>query len=210
MAVEGKPATHSSCRRPLRRTVTYRCGLSGIPSITPTSILRLVSSSSLPSCHVSQDRIRLCITIAQTENSHSFIFELLLEVTSFTMGDPISQSKERAAFPSKPNGEMNGHSNGHSALNIIDIRSDKEELSLGEVLRTCLKHDGSDGGERTLPDLLLWDAEGLKLFEQITYLPSYYLTNQEIELLEQSADSIAEAILPGSSMMCHLPFRLYR
>lgn len=97
---------------------------------------------------------------------------------------------------------MNGHNGNHAAPNIIDIRSDKEELSLGEVLRTCLKHDGSDGGERALPDLLLWDAEGLKLFEQITYLPSYYLTNQEIALLEQSADSIAEAILPGSSMKC--------
>ncbi|KAI5845360.1 hypothetical protein BZA05DRAFT_421439 [Tricharina praecox] len=32
-------------------------------------------------------------------------------------------------------------------------------------------------GEQTLPTLLLYGAEGLKLFEGITYLEEYYLTN---------------------------------
>jgi len=127
------------------------------------------------------------------------------------MGDPKTQSQERAAFPSKVNGNgerhaRNGHNHDHYdhdhdrdniAANIIDIRSDKEESSLLEILRASLKHQ--DPGQKSLPDLLLWDAEGLKLFEKITYLESYYLTHHEIELLERECDSIAKCIEPGTS-----------
>lgn len=42
--------------------------------------------------------------------------------------------------------------------------------------------------------MLLYDEAGLKLFEQITYLDEYYLTNAEIEVLERHADAIAERI----------------
>ena len=37
------------------------------------------------------------------------------------------------------------------------------------------------GKERKMPTLLLYDEQGLKLFEDITYLDEYYLTNAEIE-----------------------------
>lgn len=39
--------------------------------------------------------------------------------------------------------------------------------------------------------------------EQITYLDEYYLTNAEIDVLERSADSIANAI-PSGSMVVEL------
>jgi len=120
------------------------------------------------------------------------------------MGDPKTQSQERAAFPSKVNGNgerhaRNGHDHDHDniATNIIDIRSDKEESSLLDILQASLRYQGA--GQKSLPDLLLWDAEGLKLFEKITYLESYYLTHHEIELLERECDSIAKCIEPGTS-----------
>ena len=116
------------------------------------------------------------------------------------MGDPKTQSQERAAFPSKVNGERharNGrHDHEHDNINIIDIRADKEQSSLFDLLKASLAHQGP---QKSLPDLLLWDAEGLKLFEKITYLESYYLTHHEIELLEQECDSIAKCIEPGTS-----------
>ena len=115
------------------------------------------------------------------------------------MGDPKAQSQERAAFPSKVNGERharNGHDHDNFDVNIIDIRADKEDSSLLEILKASLEHQGS---QKSLPDLLLWDAEGLKLFEKITYLESYYLTHHEIELLEQECDNIAKCIKPGTS-----------
>lgn len=79
---------------------------------------------------------------------------------------------------------------------IIDIRRDREEISLVEEIRRGLRP--ADGGEKRLPTLLLYDEAGLKLFEDITYLDEYYLTNTEIRLLEREANAIAQHIAPGS------------
>lgn len=51
-----------------------------------------------------------------------------------------------------------------------------------------------------MPTLLLYNEKGLKLFEKITYLEEYYLTRQEIEVLETCADRIADriALKPGA------------
>lgn len=84
-----------------------------------------------------------------------------------------------------------------SGPNIIDIR--QEALTpLVDQISTGLR--AKDGKEKTLPTLLLYNEEGLKLFERITYLEEYYLTGQEIEVLEQYAESIADriALQPGS------------
>lgn len=52
-----------------------------------------------------------------------------------------------------------------------------------------------------MPTMLLYSAEGLKLFEEITYLEEYYLTNMEIAILEKHAESMAERIEDGSVLV---------
>ena len=47
-----------------------------------------------------------------------------------------------------------------------------------------------------LPSKYFYDARGSQLFEQITTLPEYYLTASEIEILEESADTILEVARP--------------
>jgi L-histidine Nalpha-methyltransferase / hercynylcysteine S-oxide synthase len=42
---------------------------------------------------------------------------------------------------------------------------------------------------------------GLKLFEEITYLDEYYLTNAEIEALTLHAKDIAERLPQGSRLV---------
>ena len=79
---------------------------------------------------------------------------------------------------------------------IIDIRREKDGYSLLEDIRKGLRP--TDGGGKTLPTLLLYDQNGLRLFEQITYLDEYYLTGAEIEVLETYAVKIAERVRPGS------------
>jgi uncharacterized SAM-dependent methyltransferase len=79
--------------------------------------------------------------------------------------------------------------------NIIDIRSETFEFSILEDIKNGLRP--AEGGEKTLPTLLLYDAQGLKLFEKITYLDEYYLTNAEIDVLTNYADEIAKRIQPG-------------
>jgi uncharacterized SAM-dependent methyltransferase len=84
----------------------------------------------------------------------------------------------------------------NAANTIIDIRREIDERSiLGDIKRGLRPEKGQ---EKTLPTLLLYDEAGLKLFEKITYLEEYYLTNAEIEVLETYADHIAERIQPNS------------
>lgn len=52
-----------------------------------------------------------------------------------------------------------------------------------------------------MPTLLLYDEKGLQLFEDITYLEEYYLTNAEIEVLTTHAEAIARLIEPDSQII---------
>ena len=72
--------------------------------------------------------------------------------------------------------ELNGSESG--LPQIIDIRSDTASISLKQGILSGLHP--AHGEEKTLPTLLLYDDKGLRLFEEITYLEQYYLTNQEV------------------------------
>ncbi|RAL14149.1 uncharacterized protein BO97DRAFT_469400 [Aspergillus homomorphus CBS 101889] len=85
--------------------------------------------------------------------------------------------------------------------NIIDIRADKGETQLRQSLQETI--EAACHGKAAMPDLLLWDEQGLRYFEDVTYSPSYYLTNEEIGLLEKHKYQIAERI-PSGSMLVEL------
>lgn len=87
-----------------------------------------------------------------------------------------------------------------SSIDIIDIRHDAVEVNLKDEILKSLR---PESGIKTMPTLLLYNERGLQLFEEITYLHEYFLTNAEIEVLERSADSIANAI-PSSAMIMEL------
>ena len=90
------------------------------------------------------------------------------------------------------------------APQIIDIRQNGGGLApLIPQIRSGL--NVRDGEEKKLPTLLLYDEDGLKLFEKITYLEEYYPTGQEIEVLEAYADRIADRVaLEPNSMLVEL------
>ncbi|KAL8797303.1 MAG: hypothetical protein Q9195_000457 [Heterodermia aff. obscurata] len=84
---------------------------------------------------------------------------------------------------------------------IIDIRDHTEVNSLPQTLRHSLKGGSSGDDEPTFPSLLLWDRQGLRLFEKVTYCEEYYLTRSEIEVLEANSGKIAERIAPNSMVV---------
>lgn len=90
-----------------------------------------------------------------------------------------------------------------NTVNIIDIRPNTSGLSsLASTIYDSL--DPPDGSkERSLPTVLLYDIRGLQLFEEITYLDEYYLTNAEIEVLTAHARTIAER-MPDSAQLIEL------
>jgi uncharacterized SAM-dependent methyltransferase len=86
-----------------------------------------------------------------------------------------------------------------SDVAILDIRRTRDNSSMVDQIRAGLRPE--HGKPRTLPTMLLYDADGLRLFEEITHLPEYYLTNQEINVLQKYAASIAERIKPSSMLV---------
>jgi uncharacterized SAM-dependent methyltransferase len=84
---------------------------------------------------------------------------------------------------------------------IIDIRVNTAKSDILADIKKGLRPE--DGGEKQLPTLLLYDENGLRKFEQITYCDEYYLTNAEIEVLETYAGQMAERI-PSDSIVVEL------
>lgn len=82
---------------------------------------------------------------------------------------------------------------------IIDIRRETTGESLKDEILSSIR--AGNGAERTLPTMLLYDEAGLRLFEKITYLEEYYLTNAEIEVLTTYASHIAQTIPDGSMLI---------
>ncbi|MBE7181961.1 MAG: L-histidine N(alpha)-methyltransferase [Terriglobus roseus] len=100
-----------------------------------------------------------------------------------------------------PNGSHHHNSNGEAEgagvpIDIIDIRRETDGISIIDEIHKGLRREA--GVEKRLPTLLLYDEAGLRLFEKITYLDQYYLTNAEISVLEDYADQIAERIADNS------------
>ncbi|KAI1078348.1 hypothetical protein F5B20DRAFT_591981 [Whalleya microplaca] len=85
-------------------------------------------------------------------------------------------------------------------IDIIDIRAGGQSLHLKDSIRLGLREPNADG-LRSLPSLLLWDEQGLKYFEQVTYVPEYYLTNIEIDLLEKHSLDLARNIRLGTILL---------
>ncbi|KAK5103632.1 hypothetical protein LTS08_003050 [Lithohypha guttulata] len=79
---------------------------------------------------------------------------------------------------------------------MYDIRSDKSEQSLLEMVRRSIRSE-----PKTMPTLLLYDEKGLKIFEEITYLDEYYLTNAELNALHNHADTLIEHIPAGARII---------
>lgn len=86
-------------------------------------------------------------------------------------------------------------------VDIVDIRQNNVDFSLANDIEKCLSLP--EGVPRSMPTMLLYDTEGLKLFERITYLDEYYLTNAEIEVLTTQARRIVERI-PNDAQLLEL------
>jgi EasF-like predicted methyltransferase len=85
-------------------------------------------------------------------------------------------------------------------IDVKDIRRDGNLVDFPSAIRSGLK-EPHYLGHRTFPSLLLWNEQGLKYFEEVTYCPEYYLTNTEIGLLESHSQDIAKNIKSGSILL---------
>ena len=107
--------------------------------------------------------------------------------------DPVEKARE---FTSNMAGNQKGDA-VPNAGDVIDIGGSHLPDTLRIMLeRKLLKQDKP--GQHLLPSALLSDDKGLRYWRQLTHLPDYYQTRNEIHLLEQYGSDIAQHMAPGS------------
>ena len=72
-------------------------------------------------------------------------------------------------------------------LSLSSLSADQAEFAQDIV-------EGLSKDQKTLPSKWLYDAEGSRLYDEITELPEYYPTRTETKILEQSAHELAADI----------------
>jgi L-histidine Nalpha-methyltransferase / hercynylcysteine S-oxide synthase len=86
---------------------------------------------------------------------------------------------------------------------IIDIRQEKSDFSVDHIIRQDLvvTLQANNKEQKFMPELLLWDETGHKLFEDVINREEYYVQVSEVELLERYAEEIAQQLEPGAMIV---------
>ncbi|EGF82700.1 hypothetical protein BATDEDRAFT_22786 [Batrachochytrium dendrobatidis JAM81] len=106
---------------------------------------------------------------------------------------------------------------------IIDIRGNSSHSNTGSDMKTAVRdaiikktvpfvdsrlvRAGKPAPTellRSLPTMVLYDDEGLSIFDRITYLDEYYLTNAEIDIFQHYADDIVNGYINNASVLVEL------
>lgn len=67
-----------------------------------------------------------------------------------------------------------------------------------DLVDTILTSLNQPKSKKSIPTYVLYDTLGLQLFDQITYLDEYYLTDCEADILEKHADQLADRVKNGT------------
>ncbi|KAI9490730.1 hypothetical protein BDB00DRAFT_875060 [Zychaea mexicana] len=67
-----------------------------------------------------------------------------------------------------------------------------------DLVDTILESLDKPAGSKSIPTFVLYDTRGLQLFDEITHLDDYYLTNAEMGILKERADQLAARLHDGS------------
>ncbi len=89
------------------------------------------------------------------------------------------------------------HWKGQSPWCFTDVRSKPGETDLRqEIIK------GLSSRPRELPSLLLWDDEGLRLYERLkTESQEYYVSRKEEDIISQNASEIAAGIPTSGTLL---------
>jgi uncharacterized SAM-dependent methyltransferase len=76
---------------------------------------------------------------------------------------------------------------------VIDIRGGDDIAGLSQDIARGLR-----AAPKSLPPLLLWDEQGLKLFDRLARSQDYYPSRKETSLIQKNAERISERIKDDS------------
>ncbi|KAI8805650.1 C-type lectin protein [Cladochytrium replicatum] len=103
-------------------------------------------------------------------------------------------------------------------VEVIDIRttllSNTNDILRTSILESLVQKNvrfkdakSSDSPEvllRSIPTLVLYDDKGLDIFDEITYLDEYYLTNAEINVFQRYADAMVSRYVKDGGVLVEL------
>ena len=82
---------------------------------------------------------------------------------------------------------------------IIDVHAHGAEDNTRAIREQLLTGLRQSQGQKHIPTMLLYDEQGLKLYDDITtHVPEYYLFAAEEEILKKNADEIVR-VMHGST-----------
>ncbi|CAG8726021.1 7578_t:CDS:1, partial [Racocetra persica] len=84
-----------------------------------------------------------------------------------------------------------------SVINICKKKITRQNL-INDIIAGLIEKENDT---KVLPTIILYDDRGLQLFDQITYIDEYYLTNCEIDILNKKVDQITDYIDSDSSII---------
>ncbi|KAJ1668262.1 hypothetical protein IW140_000434 [Coemansia sp. RSA 1813] len=132
---------------------------------------------------------------------------VVIDTERTKVGTPVQSTADKAAVSSEDSHTAASYKFlDYRTTSVQDGQSQIPSLFRGivEGLTTRKALSGTTEPEyRRLPTVLLYDDEGLELFDRITYVPEYYLTTSEIDILETKIQEIV-AEIPNDSDVIEL------
>lgn len=74
----------------------------------------------------------------------------------------------------------------------------EDAVNSSDITDTILKSLNQPKSQKSIPTFLLYDEMGLQLFDKITRLDEYYLTNAERTILQDHAHELANRVNDGA------------
>lgn len=124
------------------------------------------------------------------------------DVTSLTDETYLHNEHHHRDSTSSSNSGSSNNMDQESVETATEEPPSSGGFDLPKMILSSLKPE-VEGAPKTIPTMVLYDDYGLQLFDQITYLQEYYLTQEEIEILERDADKIVDHI-PDNSVVVEL------
>lgn len=85
-------------------------------------------------------------------------------------------------------------------VEILDMRARAGQLPGNSIRDDIIAGLSKPVGEKTIPTLLLYDEQGLRIYDEITTdAHEYYLFPAEEEILKNKADEIVSAMHSGNT-----------
>lgn len=76
-----------------------------------------------------------------------------------------------------------------------------DAVNSSDMVETILNSLNQPKRQKSIPTFLLYDELGLQLFDEITRLDEYYLTNAERTILQHHADELANIVEDGTNIV---------